>query len=97
MKHFVLMKFKKDYFCDSIKREIERAYEQIHKELPEDIISYAVRESCLESQHGMDLMIELTLAGESSLGRYLTHSAHIDISSRMNPEIIERCSFDYDD
>ncbi|MCI8331998.1 MAG: Dabb family protein [Clostridiales bacterium] len=97
MKHLVLMKFKPNVYEQKVKDEIDSAYAQIARDLPDLVLSYIIRENCLAGGRGMDLLIELTIAKPNALEAYLTHPAHKAISEKYNPYLTERCSFDYED
>ena len=91
------MKFKPNVYNHAVKDEIDHAYAQILHDLPDVLLSYVIRENCLATKQGMDLLIELTLTDQNTLEKYLTHPAHLAISEKYNPYLTERGSFDYED
>lgn len=95
--HMVFMKFEGGYFTPEVVNEIEDTYRTLSSELPNDIYTVQIIKNCIERDTNMDLLIRARLKDGNSLPIYLNHPAHIAIGKKMNPHIIDRCSFDYED
>ena len=94
MRHFVFMRFEKDYFDKAVFEYIEETFSRLQSVLPEEILACRVRQNCVERESNMDLMIEMELKNRQSLELYLKHPLHLAIGERMNSYITSRCSFD---
>lgn len=94
MTHMVFMKFEDGYFCDKVFSEISEAFNRLAAALPDDILSVSLAKNCIERDANMDMLIEMRLKGEDSLGTYLHHPIHLAIGEVMNPHIVSRASFD---
>ncbi len=96
MTHLVFMKFEDGYFSDAVFSEISEAFDRLAAALPDEILSVALRKNCVSRKFNMDMLIEMKLRGEDSLGIYLEHPIHLAIGEVMNPHIVNRASFDYE-
>lgn len=97
MTHMVFMKFEDSYFNNDVFSKISDAFESLAKALPEEILSVSLRKNCVTRKFNMDMLIEMKLRGEDSLVVYLEHPIHLAIGEIMNPYIVNRASFDYED
>lgn len=97
MTHMVFMKFEDGFFDDSIFSMISDAFNDLAEALPDEILSVSLRKNCVDRKFNMDMLIEMKLRGEESLGIYLEHPIHIAIGKIMNSHIVSRASFDYED
>lgn len=97
MTHMVFMKFEDGYFNNDVFSKISDAFESLAEALPEEILSVSLRKNCVARKFNMDMLIEMKLRGEDSLGVYLEHPIHLAIGEIMNPHIVNRASFDYED
>lgn len=97
MIHMVFMKFEPGFFRPEVTEQIATAFSQLSAALPDDIYEAQVKVNCIERQTNMDLLIRMHLKDESSLARYLNHPIHVAIGEQINPHIINRCSFDYEE
>ena len=95
MKHFVLLKFEPSYLTEEIYLEIETAFAELKKALPDDILAAIVHKNIIARESNMDIMIEMDLKSSASLHTYLNHPVHQAIGAKMNPHITNRVSFDY--
>lgn len=96
MTHLVLMKYQPGFFDEACFQEISEAFSQLKAALPEEILRAQVYKNCVEREFNMDILIELELSRPESLAIYLAHPIHVAISSKMNPFITNRVSFDYE-
>lgn len=94
MIHMVFMKFEDGFFSHEVTKEIAATFRTLCNELPDEIFEAAVLENCVERDTNMDLLIRMKLKNEKSLPLYLNHPAHVEIGKKINPHIINRCSFD---
>ena len=97
MTHMVFMKFEDGYFTGDVFSKISDAFESLAVALPEEILSVSLRKNCIPRKFNMDMLIEMKLRGEDSLSVYLEHPIHLAIGEVMNPHIVNRASFDYED
>lgn len=97
MTHMVFMKFEKGYFDNEVFSKISEAFTSLANALPDEILSVSLRKNCVDRKFNMDMLIEMKLRGEDSLGIYLNHPIHLAIGDIMNPHITDRASFDYED
>lgn len=95
MTHLVLMKFQDNFLNDANLSEISEAYQELKKALPEEIYNVNIYRNIVARESNMDIMIELELKNADSLPIYLTHPIHQAISTKMNPYVITRVSFDH--
>lgn len=95
MKHFVLLKFEPSYLTEEIYLEIETAFAELKKALPDDVLAAIVHKNIIARESNMDIMIEMELKSSASLPTYLNHPIHQAIGAKMNPHITNRVSFDY--
>lgn len=95
--HMVFMKFEDGYFTPEVINEIKETYRTLQGELPNDIHTVKIIQNCIERDTNMDLLIRANLEGKDSLPIYLNHPAHVAIGKKMNPHIINRFSFDYEE
>lgn len=93
----VFMKFEEGFFDDEVFSKIYDAFSTLAAELPDEILSVAIRKNCVERKFNMDILIEMKLRGEESLGLYLRHPVHLAIGEIMDPHIVSRASFDFED
>lgn len=94
MTHMVFMKFEPGFFSPVVAEEIAETFRTLCKELPDEIYEAVVLENCVERDTNMDLLIRMKLKNEKSLPLYLNHPAHVEIGRKINPHVINRCSFD---
>lgn len=97
MIHMVFMKFEDGFFCDEIRDKIADTFRVLSREMPDEIFEAEVLTNCVERETNMDLLIRMSLKDEDSLPKYLHHPAHIAIGVEINPHIVNRCSFDYEE
>lgn len=95
MIHLVLMKFQDNFLDDDHFSQITAAYQELKQTLPEEIYNVNIYRNIVARESNMDIMIELELKNADSLPIYLTHPIHQAISTKMNPYVINRVSFDY--
>lgn len=97
MTHMVFMKFEEGYFSDEVFSAISDAFTALADTLPEEILSVSLKKNCVARKFNMDMLIKMKLRGEDSLGIYLKHPIHLKIGEIMDPHIVNRASFDYED
>lgn len=95
MKHLVLFRFESNFLTSNRIQEAEHALHELKKELSQDILDTAVQRNCVQRDVNYDLLMELELADESSLEKYLQHPAHMALVKEWSPHITGRVSFDY--
>lgn len=95
MKHFVLLKFDPAYLTAENYHEIETAFKDLKKALPNNVKNTVVHRNIIDRASNMDIMIEMELDSAESLSIYLNHPIHLAIGKKMNSHIINRVSFDY--
>ena len=95
MEHMVFMKLIPDAFDDAAERDYRETFAALQSALPDDILAASVRRNCVAREQNMDVLIHMTLAGESSLQAYLNHPIHRAIGQRYNDKIVSIASFDY--
>ena len=77
MKHFVLLKFEPSYLTEEIYLEIETAFAELKKALPDDILAAIVHKNIIARASNMDIMIEMDLKSSASLPTYQIGRAHV--------------------
>ena len=95
MKHLVFMKLIPGAFDDAAERDYRETFAALQSALPDDILAVSVRKNCVARAQNMDVLVEMTLAGEPSLQAYLNHPLHRAIGQRYSDKIVSVASFDY--
>ena len=96
MIHMVFMKFEEGFFSEQIIEEITDAFSRLRKALPGNILDVEIKSNCIQRDANMDLLIRMELTNADSLPLYLSHPIHRNIGEKINPHIVNRCSFDYE-
>lgn len=93
MKHFVLMKFKKEYLTKDIFEDLTKEFMEIANVLS-GISSCYVEKNIVARAENMDVMVIMELKNKKELVRYLNHPLHIALAEKYSPHIEKRISFD---
>ena len=94
MRHFVLFKFEDGFFDQDVYRMVSEVMQELCTQLPDDVLSAKAYSNIVDRPGNYDLMLELTLAGEASLDRYLSHPVHQALIRSLAPHRRSRISFD---
>lgn len=95
MTHLVLMKFQENFLDEDNFIQIKEAYQELKEALPEEIIDIQLYRNIIDRESNMDILIKLELKNADSLPIYLRHPIHQAISTKMNPYVTTRVSFDH--
>lgn len=95
MKHLVLFRFESHFLTSDRILEAEHALDELKMALPQNILTTAVRRNCVQRDVNYDLLMELELADETSLEKYLQHPVHMRLVKEWSPHITGRVSFDF--
>lgn len=95
MTHLVLMKFQENFLDEDNFIQIKEAYQELKEALPEEIIDIQLYRNIIDRESNMDILIKLELKNADSLPIYLRHTIHQAISTKMNPYVTTRVSFDH--
>lgn len=96
MIHMVFMKFEEGFCSEQVIKEIADAFARLRQALPDNIRDVEIKRNCIQRDANMDLLIRMELTNADSLPLYLSHPIHRDIGEKINPHIVNRCSFDYE-
>ena len=88
------MKLKDGAFDGRALQDYVATFDALMKALPDDILAVKVSRNAVSRPSNMDVMIEMRLKDESSLGTYLRHPLHVAIGERYNPLVERIASFD---
>lgn len=92
MKHYVLLKFKPNYYNDDVLNYTKCVFNNIGK--LENIENINVYKNCIDRDSNMDIMIEMEVKSKDMLSLYLQHKLHIDFVNTVDSQLISRVSFD---
>lgn len=92
MRHYVLLKFKPEYFNDEILNYTRAVFDSIGK--LKDIEVVRVCRNCIDRDSNMDIMIEMKVSDEKALKSYLNHELHISFANTVNDHLVSKVSFD---
>lgn len=92
MRHYVLLKFKPEYFNDEILNYTRTVFDNINK--LKDIEVIRVCRNCIDRDSNMDIMIEMKVSDEKALKSYLNHELHISFANTVNDYLVSKVSFD---
>ena len=95
MKHYVLLKFKKDSDLDSIEKTVRDTYVSLDREL-EFLHDPVVYRNTVDRDSNADIMAEIRLDSPEFLQSYLTHPLHLKMAEVLKNEVVSRISFDHE-
>lgn len=95
MKHYVLLKFKKDSDLDSIEKTVRDTYVSLDREL-EFLHDPVVYRNTVDRDSNADIMAEIRLDSSEFLQSYLTHPLHLKMAEVLKNEVVSRISFDHE-
>jgi len=96
MKHYVLLKFKPNYYNKDVLDFTKNIFYKIKDSL-DGILNVKVFNNCVERNSNMDIMIEMELKDEDVLVEYLKHELHMKFVSVVNEHLVIKVSFDHND
>lgn len=92
MKHYVLLKFKPDYYNEEILNYTKDVFNKIRN--IENIEDVYVHSNCIERDSNMDIMIEMNVKNKDALIHYINHELHRDFAKTVNEILVSKVSFD---
>ncbi|HOE56433.1 MAG TPA: Dabb family protein [Bacillota bacterium] len=93
MKHYVLLKFDPNYYCEDVFNYARKVFSDISNTL-EDIQNVNIYKNCVNRDSNMDIMIEMDFKNKNALTSYLEHDLHKDFVDVVDKHLILRVSFD---
>lgn len=92
MKHFVLLKFKSNFYNEEVYNYTKNVFYNISK--LDNIENVQVFKNCNERDSNVDIMVEMKVKDKDALAFYLQHDLHRDFVNRVDNHLALKITFD---